>query len=162
MDILSDSTIWLLISFIIFAVILWRKGRGAVLAILDKRIETIRQDIQTAENLRVESQELLAQYQRKHRDAVKDAEAIIATAEKNAEEIRKNAERDLKEMMTRREKQLKERLGRMEQSAIAEIQKYAADLAIEATTEIIASSLDKKSNEKLVNQAIEDVSGNIH
>lgn len=162
MGLLSDSTIWLLLSFIIFSVILWRKGKDAFLALLDKRIEQIRQDIQTAENLRVESQELLAQYQRKHRDAVKEAEKIIANAEKRAEELRKQSEADLKETMDRRERQLKERLARMEQSAIADIQKYAADLAIEATAEIIADALDKKANEKLVDQAIKDIGKNIH
>ncbi len=162
MTLLHDSTFWLLISFILFSIILWRKGKTAITDLLDKRIEGIRQDIQTSENLRTEAQELLAQYQRKHRDAVKEAEGIVKTAEKQAKEIQKKADADLKETMERREKQLQERLDRMEHSAIAQIQKYAADLAIKATTEIITEHLDKKSNEKLVNQAIKDVGKHIH
>ena len=162
MEFFAETSNWLLISFVIFAVILWRAAKGAVIRMLDGRIETIREELQTAENLRVEAQELLAQYQRKHRDAVKDAENIVNKAERHAEEIRRKAEADLKETMERREKQLKERLVRMEQSAIAEIQKYAADLAIEATAEIIANKLDKKSNEKLVDQSIKDIGKNLH
>ena len=161
MELLGDSTIWLLISFIVFAVIVWRAGRQAFINMLDKRIADIKQEIETAETLRVEAQELLAQYQRKHRDALKEAEGIIANAESHAEEIRKQAEADLKEIMARREKQLKERLERMEKTAAASIQRYAADLAIEATREIIAKQLDKKSNENLVDKAIKDVAANI-
>ena len=50
----------------------------------------------------------------------------------------------------------------MEQSAVAEIQKYAADLAIKATTEIISEHLDKSANQKLVDAAIKDVGKHIH
>ena len=158
----TDATFWLLISFVIFCVICWKMGKDAVLNILDSRIDAIRQEIETAESLRVEAQELLAQYQRKQRDAEKEATGIIETAEAHAKEIKKKAEADLKETMERREAQLKSRLERMEHSAIAEIQKYAADLAIKATTEIIAEHLDKKSNEKLVSDAIKDVGKHIH
>lgn len=161
-DFIQDPTAWLAVSFIIFIVILVKKGKGAFVKLLDSRIEGIREEIETAENLRVEAQELLAQYQRKHRDAVKEAEQIITDAQKRAEEITKSADAELKEIAKRREKQLEDRLSRLEQSAITEIQTYAADLAIKATTEIISDHLDKKSNDKLVDQAIKDLPQNIH
>ena len=129
---------------------------------LDERIEGIREEIKTAENLRVEAQEMLAQYQRKHKDAVKDSTQIIKTAEKQAEQIRKQAEADLDEAVARREKQLKERLERLQQNAKDDIREYAASLAIAATSEIIAGKLDKKTNEKLVDQAIAGIDKNIH
>ncbi len=159
---LADTSAWLTLSFIIFAVILYKAGKDAILKALDKRIEKIRTDISSAENLRVESQELLAQYERKHRDAVKEAEDIIKNAEKHAAEIKKNADIELKETMARREKQLQERLERMKTSAIAEIQQYATDIAIKATTEIIATKLDKAANANLVDQSIKQLSKNIH
>ncbi len=159
---LHDPAIWLLCSFVIFAVMLYRKGKGAVLALLDKRIEGIRDELETAENLRVEAQELLAQYQRKHRDAVKDADNIIANAQKGADDILKKAESDLAESLSRKEQQLRDRLTRAEQAAIQEIQAYAADLAIKATTEIITSKLDKKTSERLLDASISNVSKNIH
>lgn len=162
MEFLNDAGIWLLLSFVIFAGLIFKFGKNALLNLLDTRIEAIREEIKTAENLRVEAQEMLAQYQRKHKDAVKDANHIIKTAEKQAEEIRKKAESDLDETVKRREKQLKERLERLQQNAKEEIREYAASLAIAATSEIIADKLDKKTNEKLVNKAIEDISKNIH
>ena len=162
MELLYDTHTWFAISFVIFAFIVWRLGKDAIIKMLDGRIETIRKEIQTAEGLRVEAQELLAQYQRKQRDAMKDAEKIIADAREQAEMHQKQAEEDLKATMSRREAQLKGRLERMEQSAIQEIQAYATDLALKAATEIITEKLDKKTSESLVEQSIKDVGKHLH
>ncbi|MDB2682698.1 F0F1 ATP synthase subunit B [Alphaproteobacteria bacterium] len=154
---LADSNFWVAVSFVIFAGIVWKFGKGAIISMLDGRIEKIKSDIATAENLRVEAQELLAQYQRKQRDAEKEAARILDDAKKNAAQIKKDAEKELKESVKRKEKQLEERVIRMQQNAVEEIQAYAADLAIKATTEIVMDSLDKKANAKLVDEAIKDV-----
>ncbi len=64
--------------------------------------------------------------------------------------------------MKRREEQLTERLRRMEENAVAEIQSYAADLAMNAAAQIITDTLDKKTSESLVKKSITDVSQKIH
>ncbi len=162
MEFLYDTNFWYLVSFIGFAAIIWKYGKPALISYIDNRIEEIREEIATAENLRVEAQGMLAQYQRKHKDAVKDADHILETAKKQAAEIQKQAEIDLDETIARREKQLAERLSHMEENAKEEIRQYAASLAITATSEIIATKFDKKANEKLVDAAIRGVSDNIH
>lgn len=162
MEMLADTYFWVTLSFLTFMFICWKMGKAAFLNLLDTRIEAIRDEIQTAENLRVEAQSLLAQYQRKHTDAVKDAENIVTTAKKQAEEIKIKAEFELEETIKRREAQLRERLVRMEEAAKEEIRQHAAALAISATTEIITEKLDKKASERLVSDSIKNVSGNIH
>ncbi len=153
---------WVLLSFLIFAAIAYKFGRKAILAKLDGRIDEIRKEIETAESLRVEAQEMLAQYQRKQRDAIKDAEDIIRNAKVHADKIRKTAEAELEENMKRREQLLTERLKRMEEAAIHEIQAHAADLAISATAQVIASELDKQKNEKLVDESIKSLSNQLN
>ncbi|GJL84740.1 MAG: ATP synthase subunit b 1 [Micavibrio sp.] len=162
MEFLSDEHTWLVISFLAFLGILWSFGKDALLSALDGRIADIQKELQTSESLRIEAQELLAQYQRKHRDAIQDAEKIIADARTGAEASRKQAEADLAKSLERREAQIKERIKRMEQSAIHEIQSYAADLAMKAATEIITDKLDKKTSEKLVEQSIKGLSTQMH
>lgn len=162
MDMFLDTNFWYAVSFLMFAAIVYKFGKGPFLNMLDTRIATIREDIQTAENLRIEAQELLAQYQRKHKDALEEAEGIVNKAKAHAEEIRAQAERDLDELIARREKQLQERFQTMEASAIAEIQAYAANLAIEATAEIIAEKLDKKTGETLLEESITAIGQQVH
>lgn len=162
MGLLLDTSVWLLVSFGIFCFILWKFGMASLLGMLDSRIADIRKEIQTAEDLRVEAQELLAQYQRKHKDALQEAEGIIKDAEKQAGEIRKKADQDLQDNVARREKQLMQRLALMEETAMTEIREHAASLAMEATTAIIAQNLDKKNGERLIADSIKALPKDIH
>ncbi|MCD8497158.1 MAG: F0F1 ATP synthase subunit B [Alphaproteobacteria bacterium] len=157
MSLLQDANFWLLGSFLIFAFVCYKYGKDTFLGLLDSRIEKIRKEIVEAENLRIEAQELLAQYQRKHRDAVKEAEKIVSNAEKHAIEIRKRAEAELMETMERREEQFKERMRNMERSAMNEIQSYAAKLSIQATQRIIEENLDKKIATQLVDRSVKNI-----
>ncbi|MCM2344277.1 MAG: hypothetical protein NDJ24_06930 [Alphaproteobacteria bacterium] len=161
MEFFNEATNWVLISFAIFAIGFLKLGRGALLGKLDRRIEEIRKEIETAESLRIEAQELLAQYQRKQRDAAREAEAIISTAQKHAAEIQKQAEADLDEMVSRKETQLQDRLKRMEEKAVQEIKTYAAELSIKATAEIIAKQMDQATNDRLVEQSIKAISAQL-
>lgn len=161
-ELLADGYTWYTFSFLIFAGIVLKVASPLVTKALDSRIDEIKKDLAEAENLRVEAQEMLAQYQRKHRDAVQESEKIIATAREHAEQFKAQAEVDLDEIMARREQQLENRLQRMEQNAVSEMQAYAAELAMNAATQIIIDKLDKKTNSKLVEQSIENLAANIH
>ncbi len=162
MELLQDTHVWFAGSFAAFLVVVFVFGRRAILGKLDNRIAEIRSEIKTAEELYAEATRLLTEYQIKHEDAVREAAKIKAQAEKDAERIRRKSEDDLAEAMERRERQLEERLSRMRQSAIAEIQQYAAGLALQATAGIIAKKLDNKLDEKLVDRAIDNIREKLH
>lgn len=153
-----DTGLWVTISFVVFAVIAFKLGRKSVIGGLDGKINEIKSEIENAERLRVEAQELLAQYQRKQRDAEKEAGDILSRAKEQAKQLKKTAETDLAEVMDRRETQLAERLRRIEENAIAEIQGHAAELAVAATTEMIIQTLDEKTNSDLNEESIKNLS----
>lgn len=159
MNILGSTDIWVLFSFLIFFAIAWRFGKSAILGKIDSRIDEIRKEINTAESLRIEAQELLARYRRKQKDAAEEAEKITATAREHANKIVEEAKAEMKNTAKRREQQLTERLKRMEESALAEIQAHAAVLAVQATRELIAENMDKAANEKLLDQSLERMAG---
>lgn len=158
---LDPTKLWILFSFVVFVGIAYKMGKSSVLNVLDTRIADIRKNLEDAENLHVEAQELLAQYQRKHKDAVQDAENIIHKAQKQADEIKKQAEADLTASNKRREKQLKDRIKRMENAAIEEIRQYAAELALDATSQIVNDKLGKAANDALVDASIKEIGKNI-
>lgn len=157
-----DTGIWVAISFLIFAIIAFKLGRKSILNGLDARINEVKDEIDTAERLRVEAQELLAQYQRKQRDAEKEAQEIISRAKKQAETMAKTSEAELNETIARREIQLTERLKRLEENAISEIQNYATDIAVAATTDIITQTLDTKTNADLNEKTISALPQNLN
>lgn len=152
-----NTTLWVAISFVIFVALVIKLAGGKITAALDKRIAEIRQEIETAEKLKAEAQALLAEFQSKQRDAEAAAQQIIEQARASAKAVHEAAEAELAETMQRREAQLAERLKRIEEKAIADIQNHAADLAIQATREIVTKTLDEKASSKLVDQAINSV-----
>lgn len=154
--------IWYCFSFLVFSGIIFKFGMPAINAMLDQRISDIKAELETAESLRVEAQEMLAQYQRKHRDALQESESIIKTAKDSAQKIVQQAEIELEETMNRREAQLQSRLKRMEEDALNEIKAYAATLAMGAARQIITEKLDNAANAKLLENSIADVQANIH
>lgn len=154
---LHDTNAWLAASFIIFCIVLWKMGKNKIIQALDARIANIKNEIETAQNLRDEAEALLEQYKAKKEAAEKEAAHILEEAKKSAYNIKNSAERELKESLKRKEKQLEDRIKRIQQEAMNEIQAYAADLAIKTTREIIAENLDAKANEKLIDAAIADI-----
>ncbi len=158
----SDTGIWVLLSFILFVFVAFALGRKTVTNSLDSHINEIKLEIENAERLRVEAQELLAQYQRKQRDAETEANAILEAAKSQAKQAQIEADKDLKETMSRREEQLTERLQRLEENAIGEIQNYAAKLAVQATREMIVQTLDETTNADLNAEAIKNLPKNLN
>jgi F-type H+-transporting ATPase subunit b len=157
-----DTGLWVAISFALFAFLAFKMGRKSVLGGLDARIAEVKSEIENAERLRVEAQELLAQYQRKQRDAEKEASEIVARAQEQAKVLSKTTKAELEDTMKRREEQLADRLRRLEENAIAEIQSHAADLAVAATTEMIIKTLDEASNASLNENTIKSLSQKIN
>lgn len=154
---LNDSTLWLVFSFVAFIILAFIFGRKSVLSILDSKIEKIRHDISAAEKLQTEAESLLNQYKSNLQNASVEADRIIAKAKQQAEEIRKQSELDLSETMARRETMLKTRIDQMERAAIDDIRRYAAELAVSATTEIISQKLSEQKASSLADNSIRNV-----
>lgn len=154
---LHDPTLWLVFSFAAFVVLAFVFGRKSVLGILDAKIDKIRNDISAAEKLQIEAEELLNQYKSNLQNASIEADRIIAKAKQQAEDIRAQAEKDFNDTMARRESMLKTRVEQMERSAIEDIRRYAAELAISATTEIIAQKLSDQKASALTDESIRHI-----
>ena len=84
-----DATFWALISFILFfGVLAYYKVPAIMAAALDKRADQIRNELEQAKKLREEAQQLLAEYQRKRKEAEAEAETILRAAEREAAVLR--------------------------------------------------------------------------
>jgi len=154
---LNSPTFWTLIAFIIFAVLLFRPVKNALLGGLDSRIAQIRTEVEEAQRLREEAQTLLASYQRKQREAVQEAEEIVARAREEAETHRTQAERQLSELLKRQEALAVEKIGQAETAAMQEVRDVAIDLAIAATEKILAEKVAGDLADKLITDAIDEL-----
>ena len=80
-----DAAFWALVALVIFlGIVIYLKVPGMINKSLDERAERIRNELDEARRLREEAQQLLAEYQRKRKDAEKEAGELIAAAEHEA------------------------------------------------------------------------------
>jgi len=159
---MSDPTIWVLVSFVIFIIGAFVFGRKTVLNMLDAKIDNIKAEISNAESLRDQAQRLLQEYETKQKAAQSEAEKMLEAARKQAAELHAKADSELTETLARRESMMADRIKRMEEAAMDDIRRYAADLAISATKEIISQKLDQASANRLAEDSIRKVSGNLN
>jgi F-type H+-transporting ATPase subunit b len=161
-ELIQDPHFWVHIGLLIFVVAAGPKVWRALTAFLDQRSMKIKADLDEAQKLKDEAQALLAEYQRKQRDALKEAEDIIASAKAQAQREIEEAKTNLAASMTRREAAALEKITQAEAQAIAEVRREAVDVATAATTRLIAKVLDDNKASSLIDQSIAEVTRRLH
>ncbi len=158
----QQAHFWVDVSFILVVALAFKPVSRAIAAALDARSAKIKSRLDEAHKLREEAQEMLATYQRKQRDAMKEAEEIIAHAKAEAERLAKQAAKDLEASMKRREQMAMDRIAQAEAQAVKEVQNLAVDVAIGAAQKVIGDSLSAAQTGALVDNAIKDLPGKLH
>ena len=141
------------LALVAFLLIVWRVGGfKIVFNLLDKRAETIENELNEARNLREKAAKALAEAERRQKDADEEASAIIAQAKKDAKAIMNQSREDLEARLKRREAQAQARIARAESEAADDVRRAAADAATRAAKSILsdqvgASQLDAALSE---------------
>lgn len=153
----EDPTFWVAVSIILFVILAGKKLYTIAVEGLDKRAAGIRQQIEEAATLREEAQQLLAENQLKQRQALQEAEQIVAKAREEADRMRERAAQELEHALARRRQLAEERIAQAEAKAIAEVKGIAADIAVEAAQALLTEQLTGELTDRLINNAIEEI-----
>ena len=156
-SLIQDPTFWVAVAFVVFVVLVFKPIKGALIGGLDAKIAEIRQEVEEAEKLREEAQSLLANYQRQQRQAIQDAEAIVAHAKEEAERHRAEADEAMKDMVRRQEEQAREKIAQAEAAAIQEVRSMSIELAMAAAEKLLADRLAGEEGSHLIDNSIEDI-----
>ncbi|MBL4639150.1 MAG: hypothetical protein JKY57_01335 [Kordiimonadaceae bacterium] len=159
----ADPTFWVAASTVVFvALVVWKKAHHKIGEMLDARADEIRAHIDEAKSLRDEAEQMLLEYQRKQRDAEKEAADILAQAESDAKILVDAAKADITAMVERCIKSAAEKIEQAEVSAIKEVQAVAVDVAVKAATDVLATTLKGKAGKALADAAIAEVEAKLH
>lgn len=158
----EHPTFWVALAFVTFFVLLGKKLGAVISAMLDDRAQKISDEIDQATSLREEAQELLASYEKKQHEALKEAETIVAAAKEEAERLAAEAAKQLENSLKRSEQLAKDRIAQAEAQAVAEVKAQAVSLAMDAAKRILESDLTGKKADAMVDQAIKDLDGKLH
>jgi len=158
----ATAEFWVAIAFVIFVALTFRPIRRALVTALDARAQRIKSEIDEAAKLREEAKTLLASYQRKQRDALREAEEIVTHAKSEAESARRKAAEDLAAALQRREQMALDRIKQAEAQALQDVRNVAVDVAAAAARRLMAENLDHHRAEALVDRALSELSEKFH
>lgn len=158
------NTDWVvLLGFLLFLAVLFYFGVPKMLGgMLDQRAEGIRSELDEARALREEAQTLLASYERKAREVEEQSARIVTEARSNAELAAEQAKADIERSIARRLEAAKDQIASAEAKASRAVRDKAATVAVAAAAEVIASSTKAADQNKMIDDAIEEVGRQLH
>ncbi len=157
-----DEAFWVAIAFFaLMGILVYFKLPGRIAGMLDKRADDIRRELDEARALREEAQALLASYQRKQRDALSEANAIIEHANEEAKRLTAAADADIAETLERRTQLAVDKIAQAEAQAVQEVRELSVDVAIAAATRVIGSQMDDTRANDLINTSLSELRGKL-
>jgi F-type H+-transporting ATPase subunit b len=158
MEFAFDATFFAFVGLVLFlALIVYLKVPGMMAKSLDDRADQIRNELAEAKRLREEAQHLLAEYQRKRKEAEAEAAHIVAAAEREAEMLTAEAKKKTEEFVANRTALSEQKIKQAEVDAIKAVRSAAVDLAIAAAEAVISKQADGKVQSELFGQAVGEV-----
>lgn len=158
-----DATFWALISLIIFlAIVAYLKVPGMLGKSLDDRAGRIRNELDEARRLREEAQQLLAEYQRKRKEAEQEASEIVAAAKREAGQLVEEAHKKTEDYVARRTALAEQKIAQAERDAVTEVRSSAVDLAVEAARAVLAGKVDAKANANLFKTSVQELKAKLN
>ena len=143
-------TLWAAITFLVLLVVLSKFAWGPIVKMLDERTATIHEAIDSAKRERAEAERMLAEQKESLARATREAAQLAKRNQQEVETLRQEltarARKEADELVSGARKQIIEEKSK----AVAELRGMAADLAIDAASRLIRSSLDDKAQRQLV------------
>lgn len=153
----ASQIVWLVISFALLLIVVWKFVTPALTQTLDERAHQIRTDLKNAEQLKADAEKTLADYTAKLEKAQDEAANMIATARKEAEDLANKRVADLDAELKRKAELAEASIEQAQAKAMEELRTQIAELTVLATEKAISAQLDTAKAEEFTNQAIKEL-----
>lgn len=153
----------LLVGAIAFAILfffMWKWVIPRIGALLEERRAKIQGDLEKAEEARQTAERELADYRQQLAGAREESNKIIEEARRAADQVRAEiearAERDSEAIVARAQEEIRAERDRVFQELRAEV----AEIAVGLAGRVVGESLDPKTHQRLIDEYIDEVTGN--
>lgn len=151
--------LWAIINFAVLLAILYKFLYGPLLKMMESRQNEIKNNINQAEEMRVEAESLRVQLQEALNKARKEAQEIVNNAVKVGEDTKNQIISEAKDAAQKFTQKAQEEIQREKEQALADIRDEVANLAVLAAGKIIGKTITADEQKKLVDQYIQGVGG---
>ncbi|HEY7301138.1 MAG TPA: ATP F0F1 synthase subunit B [Xanthobacteraceae bacterium] len=158
-----EAETWVAVATLIFlGVLVYFRFHTSIVGNLDQRAARIKSELEEARRIKLEAQALLAESERKQREADQEAEALIAGARAEAERLALEAKAKLEEFVSRRSKAAEAKIVQAEAQALADVRAAAAEAAVKAAERILTRTVKGKVADELIDRGVEELKSKLN
>ena len=151
-----DATFWVAVSFFIFlGILIYLQIPQKINSSLIDQINKIKRELDEAEKLKVESKNLLSDYENKIDKSTRETKKIIHQAKNDCEKIILEKTKKFHQIMENRKKNTEQKIIQMKENALKDIKNTSIKISMEAVEHLINNSIDKKKLEKFYSKSLE-------
>ena len=152
-----DATFWVAISFFIFlAVLVYFKIPQKIIDALNASINSIKNEVDDAENLKEESKNILSEYEKKIGNAKDEIKQMIDAATDEADKTVLKTNEEFHAQMENRKKSTEDRIRQMKTQALKDIKNASVKISVQAVEVLLKNSLDKNKLNKIFISSVEE------
>lgn len=155
-DTYLSQVVWLVLTFGILYLVLWRSALPRISQILVTRQERIDGDLRKAAELKAEAETVLAAYEEAAAKARAEAQAILRdSAERFAAEAAERND-ELTARLAEQAAAVGKRIEAAREQAMADVESIAVELAGLAAERLTGTAMDRAAAEEAVGQALRE------
>ena len=151
-----DAAFWVAVSFFIFCGgLIYLKVPQKINNSLTNQINEIKKEIDEAEKIKVETKNLLSNYENKIDKSIKETKTIINNAKKDCEKIILAKTEKFHQLMENRKRNAEQKIAQMKENALSDIKNISIKISIQTVKNLIKNSIDKNKLEKIYTKSLE-------
>ena len=152
-----DATFWVAVSFIIFlGLLLYFNIPVKIKKVLNENIGRIKNQIENAEKLKDEANDLLSDSEKKLSNAKTEIKTMTSKANDDMEKLILKTNSEFHKIMDNRKKGAEQRIAQMKQQALNDIKLASVKIALASAENLLKNSVDKNKLEKIYQDSIEE------
>src|SRR3954451_1586810 len=153
-----DAPQWIALAMVlVILIMIGRRVPAMIGKALDKKIASIREQLDEAAQLRKEAEALKAEYEAKAAAADAERATMLERARHEADAIVEQAKTDTAALIERRTRMAEDKIAAAERHAVDEVRARAARAAAAAAASLISEEMDAGTDKTLVDRTIEDL-----
>jgi F-type H+-transporting ATPase subunit b len=146
-----------LVNFGLLLILLRLFAYKPIMKMLDNRANKIKESLEAGERAKQEAVSAEKEIAKKIEEASASGQQIVGQAVKTAEEVKRRAAQDAKKEADAIIAKAQVEIVREKQESLTELRTEVADLAVMVAGKAIATSLDKETQRKLIDNALKEV-----
>lgn len=162
MELLLDAHFWVGVAFVVLlGILVWAGVHRFAWKALGDAGAKVQAQLDEADALRREAQDLLAQVKAQKDASEKQAAEILVNAKDEAARLQTEAQAKLAEQIERRGQMAERKIAQAEAQAEAEVRAAAAELAAQMAEQVLVQRLSGAKSDPLIDKAIGELAGKL-